>query len=69
MALYAMSRKRSKQTKGEVVKKVLDLEDDNKALWHYNKCLENEVDQLKNMYRQLKEKLNELPQHKQVNRS
>ena len=49
-------------TKHQVVYKVEDLEHDNKALWHYMQCLEKDI-------KQLKEKLNELPQHKQVDRS
>ena len=30
-------------TKQQVVNKVRDLEEDNKALWHWCKCLEEEV--------------------------
>ena len=44
-------------TKQQVINKVEDLEHDNKALWHYMQSLENEI-------KRLKEKVNELPQHK-----
>ena len=33
-------------TKQEVVTKVKDLEEDNKALWHIVQCLEEEIDKL-----------------------
>ena len=49
-------------TKQQAINKIEDLEHDNKALWHYMQCLEKDI-------KQLKEKLNELPQHKQVDRS
>lgn len=49
-------------TKQQAINKIEDLEHDNKALWHYMQCLEKEVNQLK-------EKLDELPQHKQTDRS
>ena len=48
-------------TKQQAINKIEDLEHDNKALCHYMQCLEKEVNKLK-------EKLNVLPQYKQINK-
>ena len=43
-------------TKQQVVTKVQDLEEDNKALWHIVKCLEEDINKLKKKIKELEEK-------------
>ena len=43
-------------TKREVVNKVEDLEEDNKALWHIVKCLGEDINKLKKKVEELEEK-------------
>ena len=43
-------------TKQEVVTKVRDLEEDNKALWHIVQCLEEDINKLKKKIEELEEK-------------
>ena len=43
-------------TKQQVVTKVQHLEEDNKALWHIVKCLEEDINKLKKKIKELEEK-------------
>ena len=43
-------------TKREVVIKVEDLEEDNKALWHIVQCLGKDINKLKKRIEELEEK-------------
>ena len=44
-------------TKQQVVNKVRDLEEDNKALWHNVKCFEEDITKLKQEIQRLHEEL------------
>ena len=43
-------------TKEKIINKVKDLNEDNKALWHITKCLEEDIDKLKKKIQELEEK-------------